>query len=242
MQVERFTGPHPSGNAGLHIHLLDPVHREKTVWTIGYADVIAIGSLFATGQLDLRRLISIAGPPLADERVVWTRLGASIEDLLGDLESDVELRRIAGSALSGKKAMGENFGFLGRHDRQITVLREGRERVFLGWLTPGIEAFSALPIYLSRLFPKRKFDFTTTTNGSERVIIPIGQFERVMPFDVVPTYLLRALAVGDVEEAEKLGALELDEEDIALCSFVCSGKNDYGPMLRRNLEIIEKEG
>lgn len=240
--VERFRGPHPAGNTGLHIHLVDPVHREKTVWTIGYPDVIAIGRLFATGQLDVERIVSIAGPPVPEERLVRTRLGASTEDLAGGVDYGGEVRLIAGSVISGKKAMGDAFGYLGRHDRQVSVLREGRERVFMGWLTPGWQAFSTLPIYLSRLFPSRRFDFTTSTNGSRRVIIAIGAFERVMPFDIEPSYLIRALAVGDVEEAEKLGALELDEEDLALCSFVCSSKNDYGPMLRRNLEIIEKEG
>ena len=240
--VERFRGPHPAGNTGLHIHLVDPVHREKTVWTIGYPDVIAIGRLFATGQLDVERIVSIAGPPVPEERLVRTRLGASTEDLAGGVDYGGEVRLIAGSVISGKKAMGDAFGYLGRHDRQVSVLREGRERVFMGWLTPGWDAFSTLPIYLSRLFPSRRFDFTTSTNGSRRVIIAIGAFERVMPFDIEPSYLIRALAVGDVEEAEKLGALELDEEDLALCSFVCSSKNDYGPMLRRNLEIIEKEG
>ncbi|NNL65192.1 MAG: Na(+)-translocating NADH-quinone reductase subunit A [Myxococcales bacterium] len=242
VEVHRFKGPHPAGTSGLHIHLLDPVHRGKTVWTIGYPDVIAIGRLFETGQLDVERILSIAGPPVAEDRLVRTRLGASTEDLAGGEDYGCEVRLISGSVLSGKKAMGENFGYVGRHDRQISVLREGRERVFLGWLTPGWDAFSTLPIYLSRLFSGRRFDFTTTTNGSERVIIPIGAFERVMPLDIEAAYLVRALAVGDVEEAEKLGALELDEEDLALCSFVCSSKSDYGPMLRRNLEIIEKEG
>jgi Na+-transporting NADH:ubiquinone oxidoreductase subunit A len=144
--------------------------------------------------------------------------------------------------LSGKKAMGEVFGYLGRYDRQISVLKEGRERVFLGWLSPGRKRFSTLPIYLSRFLGVKRFDFTTTTNGSPRAMVPIGTFERVMPMDILPTFLLRALLVGDIEQAEKLGALELDEEDLALCTFVCSGKTDYGPVLRRNLEMIEKEG
>ena len=240
--VERFSGPHPAGNAGLHIHLLEPVSRHKTVWTVGYQDVIAIGHLFATGRLDVERVISIAGPAVADPRLVRTRLGASVEDLAGGERKGSEVRLIAGSVLSGKTANGDVWGHLGRYDNQISVLREGRERVFLGWLTPGWNAFSALPIYLSRFFPSRRFPMSTTTNGSPRAMVPIGTYERVMPMDILPTFLLRALVVGDVEEAEKLGALELDEEDVALCSFVCPGKTDYGPLLRRNLAIIEKEG
>jgi Na+-transporting NADH:ubiquinone oxidoreductase subunit A len=242
VSVERFRGPHPAGNAGTHIHLLDPVSRAKTVWSIGYQDVIAIGSLFATGRLDLERIIAIAGPAVADPRLVRTRLGASIEDLAGNEGGEDEVRRISGSVLSGKAAMGDAFGYLGRFDLQISVLREGRERVFMGWLTPGLNAFSTIPLYLSKWLPKKRFAFTTTTNGSPRAMVPLGMYERVMPLDILPTFLLRALIVGDVEQAEKLGVLELHEEDLALCSFVCPGKHNYGPFLRQNLEMIEKEG
>ena len=242
VSVERFRGPHPAGNVGTHIHLLDPVSRAKTVWSIGYQDVIAIGSLFATGRLDVERIVAIAGPSVDDPRLVRTRLGASIEDLASVEGGGAEVRRIAGSVLSGKAAMGDIFGYLGRYDQQITVLREGRERVFMGWLTPGLDAFSTIPIYLSKWLPKKRFAFTTTTNGSPRAMVPLGMYERVMPLDILPTFLLRSLMVGDIEEAEKLGVLELHEEDLALCSFVCPGKHDYGPYLRRNLEMIEKEG
>jgi Na+-transporting NADH:ubiquinone oxidoreductase subunit A len=241
VSVERFRGPHPAGNAGLHIHRLDPVSRAKTVWSIGYQDVIAIGRLFETGQLDVARVVAIAGPVVEDPRLVRTRLGASTEDLAGQEGGGAEVRLIAGSVLSGKAASGEIFGYLGRYATQLSVLAEGRERVFLGWLTPGWNAFSSIPIYLSRML-KKKFPLTTSTNGSPRAMVPIGMYERVMPMDILPTFLLRSLVVGDIEEAEKLGALELEEEDLALCSFVCPGKTDYGPLLRKNLEMIEKEG
>jgi len=242
VRVERFAGPHPAGTAGLHIHLLDPVCREKTVWSIGYQDVLAIGHLVATGELDIRRVISIAGPEVEEPVLVRTRLGANVDDLVGKLAERDDVRRIAGSVLSGKAASGEAFAFLGRFHNQITALREGTERVFLGWLTPGLDAFSVAPIYLSRFFPNKRFAFTTNTHGSPRAMVPIGLYERVMPMDILPTFLLRALIVGDIEQAEKLGALELDEEDLALCSFVCPGKTDYGPLLRMNLDMIEKEG
>jgi Na+-transporting NADH:ubiquinone oxidoreductase subunit A len=243
VQVQRFEGPHPAGNAGLHIHFLEPVGRNKTVWTIGYQDVIAIGSLLVTGRLDVERVVTIAGPAVEEPVLTRTRLGASVSDIVGPLDQgDADLRFIAGSVLSGKAAAGEIFGFLGRYHHQVSVLHEGRERVFLGWLTPGFEAFSSLPIYLSRLLPKKLFPFTTTTNGSPRAMVPIGAYENVSPMDLMPTFLLRSLIVGDTEQAEKLGVLELDEEDVALFSFVCPGKTDYGPLLRKNLETIEKEG
>jgi Na+-transporting NADH:ubiquinone oxidoreductase subunit A len=246
VRVEHFAGPHPSGTVGLHIHVLEPVSRQKCVWHVGYPDVVAIGSLFATGKLDVERVVSLAGPPVLDPRLVRTRRGAEIQAVAGDgcrgRSGEEEVRLIAGSVLSGKKAMGDVFGYLGRFDRQVSVLREGKERVLMGWLTLGLEAFSIFPIYLSKLLPKKRFALSTSTNGSPRAMVPIGMYEDVMPFDILPTFLLRSLLVGDTEQAERLGALELDEEDLALCTFVCPGKTNYGPVLRANLELLEKEG
>lgn len=242
-RVEEFSGPHPAGTTGLHIHRLAPVSRSRTVWTVGYQDVACIGRLFATGRLDLDRVIALGGPPLADPRLVRTRAGASTHDLLAAEEPQFgDVRYISGSVFAGKAAMGEEYGFLGRYDNQVSVLREEREREFIGWLSPGFRKFSTLPIYLSKLTRPGDMDLGTTTNGSVRAIISIGNYEKVMPFDLVITYLLRALAVGDVETAEKLGCLELSEEDLALCTFVDAGKNEFGPLLRKNLEIIEREG
>jgi len=241
--VEKFCGPHPAGNAGTHIHFLDPVSREKTVWTIGYQDVINIGSLFQTGKLDVSRVIALGGPTVGNPRLIQTRIGAHIVELTqGDDLGACEVRVIAGSVLSGKKAMGEAFSFLGHFDRQISVIPEGREREFLGWLAPGFKSFSSIPIYISHFLRPKQWKFTTSTNGSPRAIVPIGMYENVMPLDILPTFLLRSMMVGDVEQAEQLGCLELDEEDLALCTFVCPSKINYGPVLRRNLEMIEEEG
>ncbi|MEE2673042.1 MAG: Na(+)-translocating NADH-quinone reductase subunit A [Myxococcota bacterium] len=243
VRVENFAGPHPSGTVGLHIHTLEPVSRGKSVWHVGYPDVIAIGALFATGKLDVERIVAVGGPPVSDPRLLRTRRGADTEVVAGEQWSDEEeVRLIAGSVLSGKKAMGDVFGYLGRYDRQLSVVREGRERTLLGWLTPGLGAFSVFPIYLSKLFSKKRFAFSTATNGSPRTMVPIGMYEDIMPLDILPTFLLRSLIVADTEQAEKLGALELDEEDLALCTFVCPGKTNYGPILRANLEILENEG
>jgi Na+-transporting NADH:ubiquinone oxidoreductase subunit A len=138
--------------------------------------------------------------------------------------------------------MGDIFGYLGAYHQQITVLPEGRQREFLGWLTPGADRFSIVNAYLSKLLPGKQFPFSTTTYGSDRAMVPIGMYEAVMPMDILPTFLLRALLVGDLERAEELGCLELDEEDLALCTFVCPGKSEYGPLLRQMLDQIEKEG
>jgi Na+-transporting NADH:ubiquinone oxidoreductase subunit A len=242
VSIEEFRGPHPAGTDGVHIHRLAPVSRARSVWTVGYADVIAIGALFRTGRLDVGRVISIGGPPVQRPRLVRSRIGASIDEhVRGEIEGG-DLRLITGSVLSGKKAEGTVFGFLGRYHLQISALHEGREREFMGWAVPGRRRFSILPVFVSRLFRPESYVFTTSTNGSSRPIVPIGMFERVMPMDILPTYLIRALAVGDIEQAEQLGALELDEEDLALCTFVDPGKGEFGPMLRRNLEQIEREG
>lgn len=240
--VEEFLGPHPAGTPGVHIHLLAPVNRGRVVWTLGYQDAIAIGELFRTRRLPVDRVVALGGPPLRRPRLVRSRLGASTDEHTRDELEDGEVRVITGGVLSGKKAEGPVLGFLGRYHLQISALREGREREFMGWAAPGRRRFSALPVFVSRFFRPRRFDFTTSTHGSPRPIVPIGLYERVMPMDIIATYLLRALAVGDVEQAEKLGALELDEEDLALCTFVDPGKGDFGPMLRRNLERIEREG
>ena len=240
--VEEFSGPHPAGLVGTHIHTLAPVHREKTVWHLDYQDVIAIGRLIETGALPVERVVSLAGPPVRRPRLLRTRLGASLGDLVrGELHAG-EHRVISGSVLSGRSACGDVLGYLGRYHCQISVLDEDRRRVFLGWLRPGLDAFSVLPVFLSRFFGTRRFAFTTSTNGSRRAIVPIGLYERVMPLDLLPTFLLRALSVGDLDRAEALGCLELDEEDLTLCSFVCPGKGDYGGMLREVLTALEKEG
>jgi Na+-transporting NADH:ubiquinone oxidoreductase subunit A len=243
VEVSVFDGPHPAGTPGLHIHTLMPVSQNRTVWHLGYADVLALGRLAQTGQLPVERIVSLGGPPLKQPKIVRTRLGANLDELTtGNIDPEAgAVRIVSGSVLAGKTADGPEFGYLGRHHLQVSVLRIGG-RKFLGWVEPGMEKFSILPVFVSGLVPGKKFDFDTDTNGSPRPIFPIGTYEKVMPMDILPTFLLRALVVGDTERAVELGALELDEEDLALCTYVCPGKSDFGPYLRQNLELIEKEG
>lgn len=246
VEVAEFEGRHPAGLVGTHIHLLEPVNRSKIVWHIGYQDVVAVGALLATGKLDPTRVVAIGGPTIEKPRLLRTRLGASIDELIAGELRDVDNRVISGSVLGGRAAMGDVFGYLGRYHSQITALREGRERVFFGWLRPGFDKYSIVRAFASRWFgggeKKENYEFTTSTNGSHRAMVPIGSFERVMPLDIMPTFLLRSLVKDDIERAEQLGCLELDEEDLALCSFVSPGKEDFGVALRRNLTEIWKEG
>ena len=241
VEMAQFEGPHPAGLPGTHIHFLDPVSREKTVWHLSYQDVIAIGRLFITGRLDTRRVISLAGPAVNNPRLIRTRLGASTDQVVEGELAGGENRVISGSVLSGHAAEG-TLAFLGRYHLQVSVLAEGRKRAFFGWVMPGLDKFSIKGVFASKLFPGKTFPFTTSVHGGRRAIVPIGAYEKVVPLDILPTFLLRALEVDDVEQAEALGCLELDEDDLALCTFVCPGKGDYGAMLRRNLTIIEKEG
>jgi Na+-transporting NADH:ubiquinone oxidoreductase subunit A len=241
LSVEEFAGPHPSGNVGTHMHFLNPVYSNKFNWYVGAQDVTAIGKLFRTGEPDMERVISVAGPGVKNPRLIKTRIGASLKEIThGELHSGVQ-RIISGSVLSGNIAEEAN-GYLGRFHQQVTVIPEFIKLGFFGWMNPGYNLFSVKNILLSRLFPWKKFNFTTALHGGERAIVPIGSYEKVMPLDILPTHLLRALVVDDIEEAEKLGCLELDEEDLALCTLVCQSKIDHGHNLRRNLTIIEKEG
>lgn len=242
VSVHTFGGPHPAGNAGTHIHFLDSVGiGQKTVWSIGYQDVIAFGKLFTTGRIAVERVVSLAGPQVEKPQLLRTRLGANLDELTAGLLAPGENRVISGSVFGGRQAIGP-FAFLGRYHNQVSVLLEGRERPFLHYLSLGSNRFSAFPIYLSKFLKGKRFSFTTSTNGSERAMVPVGSYERVMPLDILPTQLLRALIVGDTETAQQLGCLELDEEDLALCTFVCPGKYEYGPILRDNLSTIEREG
>lgn len=239
-RVEVFSGPHPAGLVGTHIHYLKSVGANKMVWHIGYQDVIAVGKLLVTGRLSIERVVALAGPQVEKPRLIRTRLGACTDELCdGELLKD-ENRVISGSVFGGFTATGP-YAYLGRYSNQVTVLREGRERPLLHYIMPGADRFSVMPIYISRLMNKL-FAFSTTTNGSERAMMPVGTYEKIMPLDILPTQLLRSIIVSDTEIAQKLGVLELDEEDLALCTYVCPGKYEYGPILRDNLNIIEKEG
>ncbi|MEH6626083.1 MAG: Na(+)-translocating NADH-quinone reductase subunit A [Motiliproteus sp.] len=240
-KVEEFDGPHPAGNVGTHIHFLDPVSESKTAWYIGYQDVIAVGKLFTTGVLWTERVVALAGPQVPEPQLIRTRLGANTDDLVAGLVKSADNRVISGSVFNGGKAEGP-LAYVSRYATQISVLLEGREREFLGWIAPGSEKFSLLNIVTGRLSSSKLFNFTTTTNGSARAMVPVGQFETIMPLDILPTQLLRALICSDMDAAIALGCLELDEEDLALCTYACPGKYEYGPILRDNLTQIEKEG
>jgi len=242
--VAEFSGPHPAGLPSTHIHFIDSVNISKCVWHLDYQAVIAIGALFTSGKLNVERVVSLAGPTVKNPRLIRTRVGANTDDLVaGELLDDVESRVISGSVLYGHTAA-DWAAYLGCYNNQVSALQEGRSRELFGWIVAGKDKYSALNVYTSSVERKhnRLFPLTTDKNGSNRAIVPVGIYEAVMPMDILPTPLLKALVIGDSDQAQLLGCLELDEEDVSLFTFVDPGKHDFGPVLRANLTKIEKEG
>lgn len=240
-RVVRFRGPHPAGLVGTHIHLLHPVGPNRSVWHVGLQDVVAIGKLFLSGRLWVERTVSLGGPLAKRPRQLKTRIGASIADLIRDERRPGACRAISGSVFNGRRAVAP-VAYLGRYHQQVTLLPEGSPRQFLAFMAPGFDSYSAIKAYASGLTRGRRFALTSALNGSPRAMVPIGNFEQVMPLDVLPAPLLKSLIVRDTETAKALGCLELDEEDLALCAFVCPSKYDYGEYLREALELIERDG
>ena len=236
-----FSGPHPAGLAGTHIHYLDPVGPNKTVWYLDFQEVIAFGHLFLTGKILTERVVSLAGPGVSNPRLLRTSLGANLTELVAGELAEGEQRVISGSVLSGRGA-DSPVDYLGRYHQQVAALGQSRSRDLLGYLSVGTKKHSVFPVFLSKWLGEKTVEFTTSTNGSPRAMVPIGTYDTLIPMDILATQLLRSLLVGDIESAINLGCLELDEEDIALCTYSCPGKYEYGPVLRDVLTQIEREG
>ncbi|MCA9194545.1 MAG: Na(+)-translocating NADH-quinone reductase subunit A [Planctomycetales bacterium] len=240
-RVAEFDGPHPAGLAGTHMHYLKPAGVGRVNWYLNYQDAIAIGHLFLAGQLDAGRVISLAGPKVSRPRLLKTQIGASLAELTTGELSGPNTRVVSGSVLCGRTCQ-DPTGYLGRYHLQVSCLEEGNQREFLGWQMPGFDKFSVTRAFAAAWQGPKKFALNTSTGGSERAMVPIGTYEKVMPLDLMPTPLLRSLICRDTATAQELGCLELDEEDLGLCTFVCPGKYEYGEILRDNLLKIEKEG
>jgi Na+-transporting NADH:ubiquinone oxidoreductase subunit A len=240
--VQRFNGVHPAGLVGTHIHYLLPASIERQVWHVGYQDVIAFGKLFLTGELYTDRIVALGGPNVLKPRLVRTQLGAKLSKWVNGEIDQRQSRIVSGSLLSGHTAA-DVYDYLGRFHNQISVLTENERQELLPWVRHDSSKFSLTGIMMSGFSRTKKlFDFTTTAGGSPRAMMAFGQLARVMPLDILPILLVRDLVVRDTDEAQLLGALELDEEDLALCTFVCPGKYDFGKELRACLDIIEREG
>lgn len=235
-----FTGPHPSGNPGIHIHHIDPIKRGEFVWVVRPDDLVMIISFLTTGQYPETRRIALAGEGLSNPRYVEITQGSALSFITDTLPKNKEFRIIGGNILTGTRK--EIDDYTGYYDNLISVLPENREQVFLGWIAPGLKKFSFSKTFLSALFPGKKYHFDTGLHGGHRAFIQTGLFEQVLPMDIYPDYLIRSILAEDIPEMEALGLYEVDVEDLALCSYVDPSKNDINAIIRHGLDLLEREG
>lgn len=241
VQVNWFSGPHPSGNVGVQIHHIQPINKGEVVFAVNAQDVALIGSALLTGKYDASRMVAVAGPVVNSPKYFRTIQGALVSSIATDVNGDNN-RYISGNVLTGKNA-GKD-GYLGFYDKEITVLEEGNEAKFFlteGWAGPGFGKFSMSHSYFSWLMPGKKYDLDTNTNGEPRALVVTGEYESVFPMDIYPQHLLKAIMIGDIELMENLGIYEVDDEDFALCEYVCTSKTAAQHIVREGLELIEKE-
>jgi Na+-transporting NADH:ubiquinone oxidoreductase subunit A len=243
VETHSFKGKHPAGNVSVHIHHIAPLNVGDTVWYVYAADVVLIGKLFLSGVYPVERIVAVAGSSVkAESRKYYrTRVGATVQSLAneGDLV-DEHARYITGNVMSGRKVT-EN-GYLGFYDRTLTVIPDSRKRVLFGWLTPGLRDESFSRLFLSKLFPSKEYIKDTRIHGGKRAFIQTGEYEKVLPMDILPMHLVKSIMAEEIEDMLALGLLEVDEEDFALCSYICPSKIHFGTYIRQGLNILEKEG
>ena len=252
-QIEKHfvSGPHPAGNIGTQMAAIDPINKGEIVWTMNVQDVAVLGHLMLTGEYRPERMVAVVGPEAKNPQYYHVMAGACLETLLKgqNLEGT---RVISGNVLSGTQTTGN--GYVGAYDSMISLLEEGNYYDFMGWLMPGLKKFSFSRTFASGFVcsksrkkvlgtPNRcltsKFD--TSLHGAWRPQVVTGSFERVFPFDIYPTQLLKACIIGDIELMENLGIYEVEPEDFALCEFIDTSKTDIQPIIREALELLRKE-
>ena len=238
-QNNEFSGPHPSGNVGVQIHHIDPVNKNDIVWSTTPAGLIQIGKLFSKGIYDASKIISLAGSSVEKPMYYKCLSGFSVNDIISKNVSDENVRVISGNVLTGTSI--GNEGYLGFYDNMITVIPEGNNHAFLGWIMPVINKLSFQRAFglLSFLNPNKKYKLDTNTNGELRAFVQSGVFEKVLPMDILPTYLFKSILANDYDEMEELGIYELVEEDVALCEFVDVSKNEIQKLLRTGLNMLK---
>lgn len=234
-----FHGKHPAGNPGIQIHHIRPIGAKDKVWTLGIQEVVTIGALFTENRFNAERIVALTGAELKTPGYVRTCIGAQMEDLLKDNLKSENLRIISGDVLTGKQS-GKN-GFLDFHDDQVTVVEEGDYFEMFGWLLPLEPRPSVSNSFPNFLFPNLKFKANTNTHGEKRAFVVTGQYEQVLPMDVYPQILMKAILNGDFERMEGLGIYELIEEDVALCEFVCTSKQPVQHILRQGLDMMQEQ-
>ena len=239
VEINSFSGPHPAGNVGVQIHHINPINKGDIVWYLEPQDVIVIARLFNEGKYDVSRIISLCGSEVSKPRYYRTISGTCVSNLIDDNVENDNNRVICGDVLSGTKI--DKNGYLGFYDTQLTVIKEGNEQEFLGWALPGFNKFSMSKSYFSWLFPKRKYNIDTNMRGEERAYVVTGQYEKVLPMDIYPQQLIKAIMIEDIDLMEKLGLYEVGPEDLALCEFVCTSKIEVQSIIRHGLDLLRKE-
>ena len=239
VEINKISGAHPSGNVGVQMHHIDPINKGEVVWYLEPQDVIAIARLFTEGKYDISRIIALAGSQVLKPRYYRTIAGASVTNLLADNLKEGDNRIISGDVFSGQQ-IDEN-GTLGFYHTTITVIEEGKEQEFLGWILPGTHKFSASKTFLSWLTPSKKYALTANMHGEERAYVMTGEYEKVLPMDIYPTQLIKACMIEDVELMENLGIYEVSPDDLALCEFVCTSKIEVQSIIRHGLDLVRKE-
>jgi Na+-transporting NADH:ubiquinone oxidoreductase subunit A len=239
--INEFDGPHPAGNVGIQIHNTAPLNKGDIVWTINVQDVLFIGRLFETGKVDFTKIIALTGSEVENPKYYTTILGTPVSDIVfGKLKkSDYKQRIISGNVLTGTKV--KIPGYVGFYDSQLSVIPEGDEYEFMGWASPGVDKFTASKVYLSKLFPKKEYELNANLHGGERAFVLSGQYEKLVPMDLLPVHLLKAILVNDIDKMEQLGIYEVIEEDLALCEYACTSKVKVQEILRTGINTMIKE-
>jgi len=239
VEINKIRGAHPAGNVGIQIHHIDPINKGEVVWYLQPQDVIAIARLFTEGKYDVSRIVALAGSQVKKPKYYRTIAGASIANLLADNINEGDSRIISGDILTGQHI--DVNGILGFYDTTITVIEEGKEQEFLGWILPGLHKFSASKTFLSWLTPAKKYSLNANMHGEERAYVMTGEYEKVLPMDIFPAHLIKACMIEDIELMENLGIYEVSPEDFALCEFVCTSKIEVQTIIRNALELVRKE-
>ncbi len=238
-KVTAFSGPHPAGNVGVQIHHVSPINKGEVVWTIQPQEVISLGKLFTQGIYDASRIIALTGSELKTRNYIKTKVGANIAAYVENNVEEGSLRYISGNVLTGDK-IGKD-GYLGSYHSQLTVIPEGDDYDFMGWAAPGLKKFSVSKSFFSWLCPKKEYALNANLNGGPRAIIMSGQYDKVMPMDILPEHLIKAILTEDIDKMEQLGIYEVAEEDFALCEFVCTSKLEIQSIVRKGLDVMIKE-
>ncbi len=239
VQINQFTGPHPSGNIGIQIHHIDPINKGDIAWYVNPHDVITIGKFFTEGKYDASCMIALSGSAVKKPKYFKAIKGTSIKPMVGNNVKEGDLRYISGNVLTGTKI--EQDGYLGFYDYHVNVIPEGNYFEFLGWGLPGFGKFSVSRAFAAWMTPSKKYSIDTNLHGGVRAFVLSGEYEKVLPMDILPVQLIKAIMVEDIDLMENLGIYEVDEEDFALCEFVCTSKINSQSIIRQGLDLMRRE-